>query len=143
MTKEGITAAGGESGADDGTEIDSKRSFGMSVCAPAGAMTDRRGRASPNTGKDGRPLLITKLAEMLRDAIVNEVALAAIFGKTPRTIRRWIERGELPEPFGMGGERMWFAGTVVDWLMAKSNAKQTESGMKLERRRRLKRNLGI
>ena len=50
---------------------------------------------------------------MLSDGtIVSESALARMFGKHPVSIKRAVERGELPPPTKLMGKPVWTAGSI-------------------------------
>jgi hypothetical protein len=48
--------------------------------------------------------------------LVNEQALAKILNRTPRTIRRAVQRGELPPPIPLAGNSTWTVGAVLQHL---------------------------
>ena len=67
---------------------------------------------SKNTG------IITGLAELPREAILDEAALANVFGVVTRTIKRMVDRYELPPPILLASKRCWKVGAVLDWINA-------------------------
>ena len=58
----------------------------------------------------------SQLADLNPDAILDEAELAEMIGRHRRTIRRAVERGELPQPIKLFGRRSWTAGTVLDHI---------------------------
>ena len=72
--------------------------------------------------------IITILAELPRDAILDEAALARIFGVVPRTIKRMVARYELPPPVLLASKRSWKVGAVLDWI--DDNIRRTEKDAK-------------
>ena len=62
----------------------------------------------------GNPL--TVIAELPADAILDENAMAKAFGCVPRTIRRMVERYELPPGVSIAGKTCWLAGRVRRWI---------------------------
>jgi predicted DNA-binding transcriptional regulator AlpA len=56
------------------------------------------------------------LNDMADSDIVSEQNLAEIFGKHPESIKRAIQRGELPEPVPLFKRRVWTAGAIRRFL---------------------------
>ena len=72
-------------------------------------------------GKKGTTLIVlTKLAELPPDALLDEAALADALSLSTRSIRNLVDRRELPEPFQLCGKR-WRAGTVCEFLTERQN----------------------
>ncbi len=69
---------------------------------------------------DGSGLLIDDLARLPEKAIVDEKRLATMLRVTTRTIRRMIDRLELPPPVRMRGRSVWFAGLVLSYIEEKA-----------------------
>ncbi len=61
--------------------------------------------------KDGFITFLSKQHELV---MLTEEALADELGVTPRTIRRMIERRELPKPLLLGGKKIWKIGAIVE-----------------------------
>jgi len=53
------------------------------------------------------------LGQLGPGALVTEEGLATILGKHPVSIRRAVERGELPEPTRLMGKRIWTVGAIL------------------------------
>ncbi|MFC1707598.1 helix-turn-helix transcriptional regulator [Planctomycetota bacterium] len=60
--------------------------------------------------------------ELPDDAIVNEEGLAAVFGKHRKSIKRAVNRGELPPPFRFMGQPAWRVASIREHF-AKAEAK--------------------
>jgi len=68
--------------------------------------------------------VLTFLAELPREALLDEGAMARAFGVSERTIRRMVERHELPPSVRNAGKSMWFAGRVLDWIEARAEERE-------------------
>lgn len=73
-----------------------------------------QGEAGEDTA--GAPGVYEVLARLPRQALLDEGAMARAFGVNGRTIRRMVNRHELPPPLKRAGRALWFAGRVLDWL---------------------------
>ncbi len=60
--------------------------------------------------------IITRLAELPGKALLDEGALAEIFVVSKRTVRRMVERFELPPPVSLAGRSVWIADRVIAHL---------------------------
>jgi len=69
--------------------------------------------AEERTPQQEPGLLIEGLASLPAAAMLDESRLAAILGVTARTVRRMVDRGELPAPFKFGRRSTWLAGRIV------------------------------
>lgn len=54
-----------------------------------------------------------ELADLPSGTLLYENGLARILGKKTRSIRRAVERGELPMPTRLMGRRVWTVGALV------------------------------
>ena len=59
------------------------------------------------------PGLISELGELGSGALVTELSLATLFGRTGSTIKRAVDRGELPPPVRLFGQPTWTVGALV------------------------------
>jgi len=84
-------------------------------------------------GTAARPEIITALAEVADDALVGETYLARTFGRTERTVRRMVGRGELPPPLALSKDRRWLAGRIKAHLRAVSEKQEREAAKRLEK----------
>ena len=50
---------------------------------------------------------LVELGKLGDSTIISEASLAEKFGKRPVSIRRAVERGELPPPVRLMGKRIW------------------------------------
>lgn len=73
------------------------------------------------------------LGKLPENTIITEDALARMLGVCARTIRRMVERCELPPPFRNGGRSCWLAGMVVEWL-AETAKKEIEKSRQTAKR---------
>ena len=60
------------------------------------------------------PGIITALGES--DGIITEAGLAQLFGRCSVSVKRAVERGELPPPVRLFGQNTWTAGVIVAHL---------------------------
>ena len=56
------------------------------------------------------------LAHLPDDAVVTEGALARMFERSPKSIKRAVQRGELPPPVKILGKQRWLAGAIRDHI---------------------------
>ncbi len=70
-------------------------------------------RENQDTHEDG-PQIITALAELPPGSFVFESDLARIFGKCQMSIKRAVERGELPRPARFMGRPMWTSNAIIE-----------------------------
>jgi hypothetical protein len=75
-----------------------------------------------DAGTDGPGWLVTKLAELPPATLLDEVALAGLLGCHRCSIRRGVERGELPAPARLLGKPAWTAGRIIDHFTARLQA---------------------
>ena len=62
------------------------------------------------------PGVIAALGELPSGAILYEQGLAALFSRHPTSIKRAVQRGELPSPVRMFGTNAWTAGALVQHI---------------------------
>jgi predicted DNA-binding transcriptional regulator AlpA len=63
--------------------------------------------------------VIDILARMPERAILDEKAMAEVFGVTTRTVRRMVGRHEIPPGVPLAGKTAWMAGKVLAFLEQK------------------------
>ncbi len=56
--------------------------------------------------------VLTALGLLEPGALVTDVGLARLFGRDRATIRRMIQRGEIPTPIRMMGKPTWTVGSI-------------------------------
>jgi hypothetical protein len=59
------------------------------------------------------PGIIALLGELKPGAILTEEGVARLFDRHPTSIKRAVQRGELPPPVKLLGQPAWTAGTIV------------------------------
>ena len=67
-----------------------------------------------------------ELGDLPEGAIVNEEALAHIFGRCQTSIKRAVERGELPPPTRLLGKPVWTAGVLLRHIEGRLKAERKE-----------------
>ena len=65
-----------------------------------------------------RGIVLDALARLPERTILDEGALAKALHVAPRTLRRMVNRWQLPPPVALGGRRVWFAGRVLAHIEA-------------------------
>jgi len=78
--------------------------------------------------------IISSLAELNENAIIPEKALADIFSCSTITIKRAVDRGELPQPIRMFAKPSWTAGNILRHVNTRLEEAQREAE---EERKRL------
>ncbi len=66
-------------------------------------------------------MLITKLAELPERTVLDEAELADVLGVQKRTVRRMVQRGELPPPVRFGGRSTWQIGGILRHYEARAD----------------------
>lgn len=100
-------------------------------------MTDQFARAPVLPGEPKAPpvapgVVITKLAELPAQTLLDETALADALCTTKRTIRRMVGRYELPPPIRFGGRATWQAGAILRWFEARAEKAAREAERRVE-----------
>ena len=72
--------------------------------------SDQRVEESVETDLPG---VIAVLGELGAGAVITEQGLAALFTRHASSVKRAVERGELPPPVRMFGQNTWTAGVLV------------------------------
>jgi hypothetical protein len=70
--------------------------------------------------------IIAALAELPPEALIDEAALARIFGRCLKSIKRAIGRGELPPGVRLFGKTTWTAKVLLDHLDKRLEAAKRE-----------------
>ena len=80
------------------------------------------------TPEEGTPGGIVKdLGELPPGAILEEEAVARIFRRHAVSVKRAVERGELPPPVRMFGKPCWTAGVILAHVEARLKAATREA----------------
>ena len=82
---------------------------------------------------DGSCNIVKELGELPVGAIVEEEALARMFGRCSASVKRAVERGELPKPVRMFGKPCWTAGKILDFIEKRLETAQLEADKDAER----------
>lgn len=85
----------------------------------------------------GVPGVFDGLARLPGNAILTEPAMARAFDVEPRTIRRMVNRGELPPGIPMAGKTTWIAGRVLAHFAARAERAEREQDKELARLSRI------
>ena len=96
----------------------------------SGGCRDTGGRAqeSPSLGQpeDCGPhgvlgLCLTMLGTYPANTMVDERALAECLATSPRTVRRMVHCGQIPQGIKLGCRRMWITGKVLEFLLERAD----------------------
>ena len=71
--------------------------------------------------------VMTALAKLPDRALLDEAALADALRVSDRTIRRMVDRGELPPGTKLAGRKAWLAGRVLDWIESRAERLEKEA----------------
>lgn len=82
---------------------------------------------TPTLASRAPGLTITRLCELLPGTMLDERALAESLDVSPRTLRRMVERRELPAGVKLGARKIWFADKVREYLEARAERLAEES----------------
>ena len=77
--------------------------------------------------------IVKDLGELPSGAIVREEDLARIFNKHPVSIKRAVERGELPRPVRLFGKPCWTAAAILGHVEARLEAAKREAEKEAKR----------
>jgi hypothetical protein len=72
------------------------------------------------------PGIVRIIGDLPIGAVITEAGLATMFSRCQLTIKRAIERGELPRPIRLMGQPTWTAGAIVDHLNRRLREAQRE-----------------
>ena len=67
----------------------------------------------PESDSSAIPGIIKTFGELAPETIITEQELAKIFHRHPQSVKRAVERGELPQPCKMFGAPTWTVGALV------------------------------
>lgn len=77
--------------------------------------------------------IVDELAALPENALIPEKALAKIFSCSTTTIKRAVERGELPQPVRMFGKPSWTAGGILRHVNARLETAQKQHDDDMQR----------
>jgi hypothetical protein len=89
------------------------------------------------TRTDAGPGVLTGLASLPHDALLDKEALAGVLGCCAKSIERMVRRHELPPPVRFGGRGRWLAGAIMDHFKARADAAAKAQEREVARLRRL------
>ena len=70
--------------------------------------------------------IVQELGDLLPDTVISEQALAKIFSRHRVSIKRAVERGELPPPVRLFGEPVWTVRALREHLTRRLEAAKKE-----------------
>ena len=73
------------------------------------------------------PPIIAVIGELPPGAIVTESGLCEMFGRSESSVKRAVERDELPPPCRLFGKRAWTAGAIVTHIESRLQDAAEES----------------
>jgi hypothetical protein len=78
----------------------------------------------PRDLQDAAPAIeiMTVLADLPPQALINKPTLAKLFKRHPSSIDRAVQRGELPPSVALLNEQVWTVGCILDHLNARLEA---------------------
>ncbi|HPC94985.1 MAG TPA: hypothetical protein PLU87_08595 [Sedimentisphaerales bacterium] len=71
--------------------------------------------------------IIKELGDLSPDTVLSEAALATIFGRHRVSIKRAVERGELPPSVRLFGEPVWTVQSLRDHMNRRLEAAKKEA----------------
>jgi len=78
-------------------------------------------------------VVISELALLPEKALLNQKALAAVLGVDARTVRRMVDRYEIPPAVPFGGRMMWQAGQVLAFFEKTADRLMCEAEQRAEK----------
>lgn len=73
------------------------------------------------------------MANMLADERVDIWHMAKEFKCSPRTVQRYVQRGQLPPPIRFGRRSLWVVKRVREWIEKRSDAAEAEAEREAQR----------
>lgn len=98
---------------------------------PAGSIDQDTGEQPPQL-----PGIIAVLGELQPGAVITEEGVAGLFGRHVASVKRAVQRGELPPPCRLFGQNAWTAGVLVrhfEERLARAAAQAQEVAQRLGR----------
>lgn len=83
------------------------------------------------------PGIIAALGELPPGAIITEEGLAHLFHRHVVSVKRAVERGELPPPCRLFGARVWTAGALIRYIERQLDKAAQEAEREAQRMRNL------
>ena len=82
------------------------------------------------------PGIVSVVVEFGPGAVIHEDGLCSLFPRQTDSVKRAVERGELPQPVRMFGQNTWTAGVLVKHLEDRLEQAAQEADQKAEDMRR-------
>lgn len=83
--------------------------------------------------RDKPGLLVDELSRLPDKTIMDESKLASMLKITPRTLRRMVQRAELPPPISLGGRSIWLSDRVLSYLNTAAELAEKEALNQIKR----------
>ena len=93
--------------------------------------------AGDDDGSNRLPGVIAELGELQPGAIVTEEGLARLFSRHPTSVKRAVQRGELPPPCRMFGNNTWTVGSLIRHVEGRLDEAAKEAEQMAQKIRRL------
>jgi len=77
--------------------------------------------------------IITAIGSVPPGTILNEKSLAEAFSRSTMSIKRAVERKEIPPPIKVLGELRWTAGSILSYLERRIEEKRQEQASENKR----------
>jgi predicted DNA-binding transcriptional regulator AlpA len=90
---------------------------------------------SPQESQDAEPVVefLTTLSALPSKTLLSESQLAQMAGRHVTSIKRAIQRGELPPPVPLLGENVWTVGAIRVHISARLEAERTAAAQTARR----------
>lgn len=78
-----------------------------------GLMDDKDPAEAEELERSNLPGIVAELGELKPGAIITEEGVAYLFGRHVASVKRAVQRGELPPPCRLFGGNAWTAGALI------------------------------
>jgi predicted DNA-binding transcriptional regulator AlpA len=82
---------------------------------------------TPPAPDDADGWLVDSLARLPAGTLLDECQLAALLGCHRMSIKRGVQRGELPAPVRLLGRSTWTAGRLIQYIDARLDAAEADA----------------
>lgn len=76
---------------------------------------------------NSRGLVVSALAKMPQGTVLDERALASTLDVSPRTVRRMVDRCELPAGVKLGSRKIWLSDKVLAYFAERADKAAREA----------------
>ncbi|HBC89308.1 MAG TPA: hypothetical protein DCZ94_20395 [Lentisphaeria bacterium] len=83
--------------------------------------------------KNKKGLLVDELAKLPEKTIMDEGKLASILKISTRTLRRLVQRAEIPPPISLGGRSVWLSDRILAYLNTSAEQAEKEALNQIKR----------